>query len=458
MPRQSAPIKKKDVAPAVRAVSVPKLDPEPDPEPVPMPEPDPEPIPTPEPDPEPVPMPEPDPEPAPMPEPDPEPVPMPESDSVSRPRRYTGSPRGAVAGPRPAAQRVTPQEEQTTQKLDELRALLEQMNGSAAAPAKEKQPETESARPTLVFAQEHQPEAQPTRTAFPEKKTEPSASAKPPLRLFGEQEPPRDKDDTMSLPLLELEEEPVAPAAAKARQTPPSAEHEAPASSVWKEKLAGYAASKQAEPEFPDAQTPEEMGEKLRQMGASLTLRCVLSGLLALVLIQLSLTAGGLLPPVAGLDPIAAPAAFYGVNLLALAAAMGVAYTVLRDGLAGLRGTPSAETMPALAAVAALVQAAVALLNAKSYASSGMTLLSGVAALGLCLALVGGRVMLSAVEAGHRLASSGEDYQGAVRIKDKDLVRSLAQAMEEKDSSGAVQPPGGVERWLCGPAFWNACQ
>ena len=45
MPRQSAPIKKKDVAPAVRAVSVPKLDPEPDPEPVPMPEPDPEPIP-----------------------------------------------------------------------------------------------------------------------------------------------------------------------------------------------------------------------------------------------------------------------------------------------------------------------------------------------------------------------------------------------------------------------------
>ena len=76
MPRQSAPIKKKDVAPAVRAVSVPKLDPEP----VPMPEPDPEPIPTPEPDPEPTPMPEPDPEPAPMPKPDLDPVPMPEPD------------------------------------------------------------------------------------------------------------------------------------------------------------------------------------------------------------------------------------------------------------------------------------------------------------------------------------------------------------------------------------------
>ena len=63
MPRQSAPIKKKDVAPAMRAVSVPKLDPEP--------------VSMPESDPEPAPMPEADPEPAPMPEADPEPIPTP---------------------------------------------------------------------------------------------------------------------------------------------------------------------------------------------------------------------------------------------------------------------------------------------------------------------------------------------------------------------------------------------
>ena len=179
MPRQSAPIKKKDVAPAVRAVcscrsltrnqspcrslTRSRLPPRRNPTR----------------------------NRSPMPEPDPEPVPMPESDSVSRPGRYTGSARGAVASPRPAAQRVTPQEEQTTQKLDELRALLEQINGSAAAPVKEKQPETESARPTLVFAQEHQPEAQPTRSAFPEKKTEPSALGEaPPAFVSGSRSRP----------------------------------------------------------------------------------------------------------------------------------------------------------------------------------------------------------------------------------------------------------------------------
>ena len=431
LPRQSAPIEKKDIAPAEKRDGAADPAEPPAPAPAPMPEPEPDPAPTPEPEPDPAPTPEPEPDPAPTPEPEPDPAPTPEP----RPRRYTGSPRGAMPSHRMAAQRVTPQEEQTTQKLDELRALLDQMNGLRPASAPEKKPEPGPARPTLVFAQERQPDSRPASTIPPASPR--PAPAQPSLRLFGEEEPPREKDDTMSLPLLELEEEPEAPAAAPEPapepQTPPAAEHEAPAASRWKERLAGFGAAGQAEPERPDAQTPEEMGEKLRQMGVSLTLRCVLSGLLALVLLYFSFTAGGLLPPVAGLDPVAAPAAFYGVNLLFLAAAMAVAYTVLRDGLAGLRGAPSAETMPALAAVAALVQAAVALLNAPSYASSGMTLLSGVAALGLCLALVGGRVMLAAVEAGHRLAASEPEQQGAVRIKDRDLVRSLARTMEEKD-------------------------
>ena len=463
LPRESAPIKKRDIAPAERPgkPSDPAPLPEPDPEPIPMPEPDPEPIPMPEPDPEPIPLPEPDPEPAPLPEPDPEPTPMsepdpePDPEAMPGPRRrfYTGSPRGAVPGKRPAPSPATPQEEQTTQKLDELRALLDQMNGPRAAAAPEKKPEPGPVRPALVFAQERQPDSRPTRTVPPVSTPPRPAAQQPPLRLFGEQEPPLEKEDTMSLPLLDLEEEPEAPAAPAApapaaqQSAPPPAEHTAPAAPSWKERLASHAAPEQTGPVCPEAQTPEQMGEKLRQLGAALTLRCVLSGLLALVLMQLSLTAGGLLPPVAGLDPVAAPAAFYGVNLLALAAAAGVAYPVLRDGLAGLRGTPSSETMPALAAVAALVQAAVALLNAESYASSGMTLLSGVAALGLCLALVGGRVMLAAVEAGHRLAASGEEMQGAVRIKDKDLVRSLSQTMEEKDPWVLFSRPVG---WSAG--------
>ena len=73
-------------------------------------------------------------------------------------------------------------------------------------------------------------------------------------------------------------------------------------------------------------------------------------------LLHLGLTAERLLPPLSVLDPDAAPAAFYAANLLLFAASLFVGYPVLRDGLTGLRGRPSADTMPALAAVAALLQ------------------------------------------------------------------------------------------------------
>lgn len=90
-----------------------------------------------------------------------------------------------------------------------------------------------------------------------------------------------------------------------------------------------------------------------------------------------------------------------------LAAALAVAYPVLRDGLSGLKKDrrPSADTMPALAACGAALEAAIALLNARSYQTSSWTLLSGIAALGLFMALLGSRVQLAAVKNGYDLAT-----------------------------------------------------
>ena len=111
-----------------------------------------------------------------------------------------------------------------------------------------------------------------------------------------------------------------------------------------------------------------------------------------------------------------------------------MSFPVLRDGLNGLRGRPSAETMPALAAVAALLQAVTALLTANSYRTTeGLSILTGVAALGLFLALLGSRVMLSAVRGGYELLGEATDLQGAYRTRDKDLIRALARDLEQKD-------------------------
>ena len=190
-----------------------------------------------------------------------------------------------------------------------------------------------------------------------------------------------------------------------------------------------------AEAAAPAEETvPESTTDKLHHMAAELTLRCVLAGILAVVLLHLGLTAERLLPPLSVLDPDAAPAAFYAANLLLFAASLFVGYPVLRDGLTGLRGRPSADTMPALAAVAALLQAVVAMLNANAYRSTeGIGLLTGMAALGLFLALVGSRVMLAAVQGGYALAAEGGELRGAYRTRDKDLIRALARDLEQKD-------------------------
>ena len=114
--------------------------------------------------------------------------------------------------------------------------------------------------------------------------------------------------------------------------------------------------------------------------------------------------------------------------------ALAVGWPVLRDGLQGLKGRPSADTMPALAACGAALEAAIALLNARSYQTSSWTLLSGIAALGLFMALLGSRVQLAAVKNGYDLATKDPaGLQGAFRVKDKDLIRMLARSLDEKD-------------------------
>ena len=345
----------------------------------------------------------------------------------------------------------TPQEQYEDREMQALKAML---FGAKLPPQEEETPQPvkpakpEKSTPAVpVIAKK--PDAEKESDAAPEKPAVPMPEmvfaedkaskphAAPAMQFFGkgddEKAPaaparatPPDNDDSMSLPLMGLEEDeaPARPAAPAEEAPAQPAEEAAPAAPEAEEKP-----EEEAEPE-----TPEQVGEKLRRMGAELTLRCVLEGILAVVLLHFGLVAEGLLAPVASLDPVIAPAAFYAANLLFLAGALAVGWPVLRDGLQGLKGRPSADTMPALAACGALVQAAVALLNAQSYQNSSWTLLSGVAALGLFLALLGSRVLLTAVRNGYDLAArSPEGLQGAFRVRDKDLIRVLARSLDQKD-------------------------
>ena len=384
-----------------------------------------------------------------------EPVPAPKVAAAVQPEPEKPAPQPVpqpVAAPKKqpnaknAPETLLPQEELEQREMQQLKDMLNGMSGKPVPqPAKPAQAEPQPKAQTPAAQPAAEPEKAPAKAAQqPAEELPPVVFASAPadpetlppkpekksiFQMFGtaEDEKPAarkpEKEDTMSLPLLPLEQD---GAPAETASAPAAAAPETPAQPE---------AAPAAEAAAPAEETVvESTADKLHHMAAELTLRCVLAGILAVVLLHLGLTAERLLPPLSVLDPDAAPAAFYAANLLLFAASLFVGYPVLRDGLTGLRGRPSADTMPALAAVAALLQAVVAMLNANAYRSTeGIGLLTGMAALGLFLALVGSRVMLAAVQGGYALAAEGGELRGAYRTRDKDLIRALARDLEQKD-------------------------
>ena len=362
-------------------------------------------------------------------------------------------------------------EQKEDEEMKELKAMLfgKPKPAPKAAPAAPETPKAEPAKKEapapltgLVFAEEKTPlpdaAPAPTQPAKPEPPKgntpaepvppQPKMETKqetetPAFRFFGKADdevtaPTRDAapgpDDSMSIPLFGEEDDGQPPVTAPVRPAQPVAQTAEPTETPQPSAAQPAAEAAHApEEEAEEPATPESVGEKLRRMGAALTLRCVLGGVLALVLLHFGLVAEGVLAPIGVLDPVVAPAAFYAANLLFLAGAMAVAYPVLRDGLQGLKGRPSADTMPALAACGALLEAVVALLNAQNYQHSSFTILSGIAALGLFMAQLGSRVQLAAVKGGYDLAMSEPEHRGAYRVKDKDLIRLLSRSLDQKD-------------------------
>ena len=367
------------------------------------------------------------------------PVPQPEPQPVAAPKKQPNA--------KNAPETLLPQEELEQREMQQLKDMLNDMSGKAkpapqpvkpvqTQPKVQPAPAQPAAEPKKAPAKAAQKPAEELPSAvFASVPADPETLPKKPekksiFQMFGtaEDEKPAarkpEKEDTMSLPLLPLEQD-----GAPADETVPAPAADAAVTPAQPEDAPAAETAASAEDTVPESTT-----DKLHHMAAELTLRCALAGILAVVLLHFGLTAERLLPPLSVLDPDAAPAAFYAANLLLFAASLFVGYPVLRDGLTGLRGRPSADTMPALAAVAALLQAVVAMLNANAYRSTeGIGLLTGMAALGLFLALVGSRVMLAAVQGGYTLAAEGGEVRGAYRTRDKDLIRALARDLEQKD-------------------------
>ena len=264
-----------------------------------------------------------------------EPVPAPKAATAVQPAPEKPVPQPAAAPQKQpkaknAPEILLPQEELEQREMQQLKDMLNGMSGKAKPAVHPAKPVQAAPQPKVqpVPAQPAaEPEKAPAKAAqkpaeelppvvFASAPADPETLPKKPekksiFQMFGtaEDEKPAarkpEKEDTMSLPLLPLEQDgaPAEPAPAPADAAPaaPAQPEDAPA----------------AETAAPAEDTvPESTTDKLHHMAAELTLRCVLAGILAVVLLHLGLTAERLLPPLSVLDPDAAPAAFYAANLL----------------------------------------------------------------------------------------------------------------------------------------------
>ncbi len=292
-------------------------------------------------------------------------------------------------------------------------------------PEPESEPESQPLpveKPTrhLPWEQEERPEPEEEQDE-PEEQEEPEKPRRgllSRLRLLGSREE-EDEEETESPADEEPEEEPEEEHGEESRQ-----------------ELEDYTAPDQAQKVMTD----------LSAMSLRFVLRAVLTGVLAAALLWMGVGATGLLLLPAVIDPVADPLPFLTVNLLLCAAAALISFSTIKEGLVGLFGRPSADTMPALAALGALAQALTLLLASSGYDPGLFTLFSGVAVLGLCTNAVGKLVHNQVVLRNFEMASSRVEHWAACMVTDKTRLSAVARGMDEPDPQLLVSRPTALVR------------
>lgn len=201
--------------------------------------------------------------------------------------------------------------------------------------------------------------------------------------------------------------------------------------------------------ELEDYTAPDQAQKVMNDLSAlslRFVLRAVLTGVLAAMLLWMGVGATGLLLLPAVIDPVGDPLPFLTVNLLLCAAAVLVSFSTIKEGVRGLFGEPSADTMPALAAIAALVQALVLLLVPADYDPGLLTLFSGIAVLGLCTNAVGKLVHNQVVLRNFEMASSRIEHWAACMVTDKSRLSAVARGMDEPEPRLLVSRPTALVR------------
>lgn len=190
--------------------------------------------------------------------------------------------------------------------------------------------------------------------------------------------------------------------------------------------------------------------QDLDRLRLTTAIRTSVSALAGLVLLYLGLAVGDSpLPAIAAVDPAVAPLAYLAVNLVLLVVACAVNWRVFWNGIRGLWGAPTPDSVLALAGVGALAQMMVLMMNAEAFEADKITLFAAPAALLLCFGALGKYLMSGVISRNFALVSTGSEHVAAFRLEDEELCTRLAEGLGEPEPClVASRPTTLVEGFL----------
>lgn len=220
------------------------------------------------------------------------------------------------------------------------------------------------------------------------------------------------------------------------------------------EETPGDTFEEEQEPEYvEDYENPADaplVQQDLDRLRLTTAIRTGVSAVAGLILLYLGVSVGDSpLPTIGAVDPTVAPLAYLAVNLVLLLVACAVNWRVFWNGIRGLWGAPTPDSVLALAGAGALIQLVVLMMNADTFEADKVTLFAAPAALLLCFGALGKYLMSGVIRRNFELISTGSEHVAAFRLEDEELSKRLAEGLGEPEPClVASRPTTLVEGFL----------
>lgn len=192
--------------------------------------------------------------------------------------------------------------------------------------------------------------------------------------------------------------------------------------------------------------------QDLKGMKRGLLIRTVLTGILALLLLYLGLSANGAVPALPGLSA-KQPFTFLLAEALLLAAASLISFRSIAGGITGFWGEATTDTLAALGILGAFLQLIAYFANNTAYNAASVTLFAPAAVLGLCVNALGKWMFSRTMVRNFELSTAQDEYAAAYLVDEGNLTHKVTQGLAEPEPRLLVSRPTALVKGFLKQSF-----